>query len=182
MASFASFHSVLRASAPLAAAAALLFSASAAFAADVTVSDAWARASAGPAKTGAAFFTVTNSGSSDDQLLSASSPAVSATDELHTHIKDGDVMRMRQVEKIDVPAGKAVTLQPGGLHVMLMSLSAPLAEGQTFPLTLTFAKAGTIETTVTVKAPGAMGQMDHSQMDHSKMDHGAMDHSGHTKQ
>lgn len=170
--------SISRTLAPLAAAASLLLATGSAWAADITVQDVWARASIGQSPTGAAFLTVTNSGSSDDQLVSVSAPSVSPVTELHTHIKEGDVMRMRPVETIAVPAGQTVTLQPGGLHVMFMKLSGALTEGQTFPMTLTFAKAGAVETTVTVKTAGAM---DHSMMDHSNMDHGAMghDHSKH---
>lgn len=176
-----SIHSLGRFGA-LAAVAATLMTAGAAWAGDITVTDAWARASAGPSKTGAAFVTLTNTGSSDDALLSAEASSVSKVTQLHTHIKDGDVMRMRQVEKIDVPAGQTVTLQPGGLHVMFLDLQGSLTEGQTFPMTLTFAKAGTVETTVTVKTAGAMN---HDMSDHSKMDHGTMggmDHSMHKTQ
>ena len=176
MQSFFSARSVMRTLAPMAAAVALAFSAGTAWAADITVQDVWARSSIGKSPTGAAFLTITNSGAADDQLIAASAPAVSPITELHTHIKDGDVMKMRQVESIAVPAGQTVTLQPGGLHVMFMKLSDSLTEGQSFPMTLTFAKAGTIETTVTVKTAGAMG---HDMNDHSKMDHGKMDHGSH---
>ncbi|MGC2856797.1 copper chaperone PCu(A)C [Novispirillum sp. DQ9] len=127
-----------------------------ALAGDITVSDAWSRASAGPARAGAGFMTITNAGAEADRLVAAAAP-VSATAELHTHVQDGDVMRMREVAAIDVPAGQTVTLQPGGLHVMLMSLHAPLKEGQSFDLTLTFEKAGTVVVPVTVRAAGAMG-------------------------
>lgn len=139
----------------LAMAAALSFSLPA-WAGDITVSDAWSRASAGMARAGAGFMTITNAGAEADRLVGASTP-VSETAELHTHIKDGEVMRMRQVEAIDLPAGQTVTLQPGGLHVMLMSLKDPLKEGQTFDLTLTFEKAGAMTVPVTVQGAGAMG-------------------------
>src|SRR5690606_10830983 len=89
-----------------------------------------------------------------------SSP-VAETAELHTHIKDGEVMRMRPVEAIEVPAGGSVTLKPGGDHVMLMSLRAPLKEGETFPLTLIFEHRGSREVDVTVKSVGATGHESH---------------------
>lgn len=127
-----------------------------AFAGDIAVTDPFARASAGAAKTGAAFMTITNSGSEADSLVSASTPAA-AEAELHTNVMDGSVMRMRPVQSIDVPADGEVSLQPGGLHVMLLDLKAPLKEGQTIPLTLTFAKAGTVTVEVPVKSPAAMG-------------------------
>jgi copper(I)-binding protein len=128
--------------------------ASAAWAVDVH--DAWARASAGMARAGAAFLTIVNHGGADDRLIAASAP-VSAVTELHTHIMDGEVMRMRQVADIPVPAGETVRLQPGGLHIMFMQLEEPLTEGQTFPLTLTFEAAGDMVVPVTVAGPGAMG-------------------------
>ena len=90
----------------------------AALAGDISVDDPFARASAGMARVGAAFMTLRNAGS-DDKLVSASSPVAEHV-ELHGHIKDGDVMRMRSVESIDVPAGGSVQLAPGGLHLMLI--------------------------------------------------------------
>lgn len=129
-----------------------------ALAGDITVSDPFARASAGMAQAGAAFMTLTNSGAAADDLVSASTP-VAANAELHTHIMDGDVMRMRQVPVIDVPAGGSVALKPGGLHVMLLGLKAPLKEGETFPLTLNFAKAGTMTVNVPVKSAAQMAPM-----------------------
>lgn len=125
-------------------------------AADITIKHPWARASAGMAKAGGAFMTIKNAGHAADKLVAAKAD-ISGKVELHTHIKDGDVMRMRQVPHIDVPAmGKAV-LQPGGLHVMFMGLKNPLKEGSKFPLTLVFEKAGEMTVDVTVKGVGAMG-------------------------
>ncbi|WP_299444238.1 copper chaperone PCu(A)C [uncultured Rhodospira sp.] len=121
----------------------------------LTIADPWARASAGMARAGAAFMTITNTGDSD-RLVSATAN-VSDVVELHTHIKDGDVMRMRKVEAIDVPAGETTMLQPGGLHVMFIGLHDPLQEGETFPVTLTFEQAGDVDVDVIVKSVGAMG-------------------------
>jgi copper(I)-binding protein len=64
---------------------------------------------------------------------------------------DGDVMRMRQVDAIDVPAGRTVELKPGGLHLMFMDLKAPLTNGTRFPLTLRFEKAGEVQVQVQVQ-------------------------------
>ncbi len=120
------------------------------------IKDAWARASAGMARAGGAFMVIDNTGGEADRVLSASAP-VSPITELHTHIKDGEVMRMRQVPEIEVPADGTVMLQPGGLHVMFMQLPEPLKEGDTFPVTLTFEKAGDVVVDVTVQGAGAMG-------------------------
>jgi periplasmic copper chaperone A len=146
----------------LLAAGLILAAAGAALAADITVDDPFARASAGPAKAGAAFMTLKNTGPTGDVLTGASAP-VAQQAELHAHIKDGDVMRMREVEQVDVPAGGTVRLEPGGLHVMLIGLKAPLKEGETFPLTLTFAKAGTMTVQVPVKSPAEMPPPAHKQ-------------------
>ena len=127
-------------------------------AADISVQDPFARASAGMAQAGAAFMTLKNASAVNDQLVAASTP-VSATAELHNHIKEGDVVRMRQVPSIEVPAGGSVALQPGGLHVMLLGLKQPLREGETFPLTLTFAHAGAVTVEVPVKSAGEMAPM-----------------------
>ncbi len=123
---------------------------------DITVEAPWARASAGKAKAGAAFMTLNNAGATDDKLIKASAD-VSKKAELHTHIREGDIMRMRRVEAIDVPAGGVATLEPGGDHVMLMGLREPLKEGETFPLTLTFENAGEVTVEVMVMKAGAMG-------------------------
>ena len=140
----------------------------------ITISDPFARASAGRAKAGGGFFTITNKGEAD--RLIAASADVGAKTELHTHIHEGDVMKMRQVEAIDVPAGGEVALKPGGLHVMFMQLKAPLKKGESFPLELTFEKAGTVTIEVPIAGVGAKKAhgMDHGDMkkhDHKKMDH-----------
>lgn len=120
----------------------------------VEITDAWARATPGGAQTGAAYVTITSA--AGDRLTGASTP-VAQKAELHTMTMDGNVMKMRQVDAIDLPAGKAVTLKPGGYHIMLTGLAQPLTAGETFPLTLTFDKAGTQQVTVAVQKVGSMG-------------------------
>jgi len=120
----------------------------------IKVTDAWARAMPGGAQTAAAYVTITST--SADRLTGVSTPAAQKA-ELHTMTMDNGVMKMRQVDGIDLPAGKTVALKPGGYHIMLMGLAQPLKEGQTFPLTLTFQKAGTQQVTVAVQKIGAMG-------------------------
>lgn len=109
----------------------------------------WARPTAPVATTGAVYFTLDNSQGQDERLRSAEA-AVSTTVELHTHLMEGEVMKMRKVESVEVPAGKTVSFRPGGLHVMLIGLKAPLVEGSTFPLTLNFEQAGAVTVAVTV--------------------------------
>lgn len=122
----------------------------------IEVKAAWARATPPNAPAGGAFLSVTNTGAATDNLISASSD-VAKTVELHTHLAQGDVMRMVAVNSIEVQPGKTVDLAPGGLHVMLIGLKKPLKEGESFPLELTFAQAGKVTVSVDVKALGAMG-------------------------
>ncbi|MCP1336541.1 copper chaperone PCu(A)C [Futiania mangrovi] len=112
----------------------------------------WARPAI-PNRPGVVFLTVKNTGETADRLIAASTP-VAGTVEIHTHIKDGDVMRMVRIEGIDVPAGGMAMLQPGGDHLMLFDIPAPYAVGDSFPMTLTFEKAGDVAVEVQVE----MGQ------------------------
>ena len=118
------------------------------------VSNAWARATPGKAENGAAYLTIQSP--TPDRLLSVSAP-VAKKAELHTMSMEGMVMKMRPLANLDIPAGQPVTLKPGGEHVMLLGLDAPLREGQSFPLILTFEKAGTRTVTVAIEKPGAAG-------------------------
>ena len=118
------------------------------------VSDAWARATPAKAENGVAYLTIRSP--TPDRLLSASSPVAKKLG-LHTMEMAGMVMKMRPLATLDIPAGQPVTLKPSGEHIMLMGLNRPLREGQSFPLTLTFEKAGAREVTVAVEKPGAAG-------------------------
>jgi hypothetical protein len=107
-----------------------------------TISNAWARPGAAGAQS-AAYMTITGAGQ-DDALISVAS-AAAATVELHESTTDAEgMMGMHPIERLDVPGNGAVTLEPGGFHVMLMGLSAELAVGDTLALELVFEKAGTV--------------------------------------
>jgi uncharacterized protein YcnI/copper(I)-binding protein len=111
---------------------------------DIAISGAFTRATLPNAPVGGGFLTLANSGAQDDVLVSASA-GFAAEVQLHEMAMDGDVMRMRQLTGgIAVPAGETVTLAPGGLHIMFMGLKAPLVEGETVAVTLTFETAGTV--------------------------------------
>jgi copper(I)-binding protein len=136
----------------------------------VAVKDAWARATVQGQKATGAFMTLTAKDSA--KLVSASSP-VAGVVEVHEMKMDGDVMKMRAVKGgLDLPAGKAVELKPGGYHVMLMDLKVALQKDTTIPMTLVFKDAKGVETKadltlpVSLAAPGAkagdMPAMDHS--------------------
>lgn len=119
---------------------------------DLTVSGAFARASMGQGP-GAAYVTI-HGGDSGDKLVSVSSPRAKHV-ALHSMTMQGDVMRMRKMEAIEVPAKGEVTLAPGGLHLMLEGMSSPLKQGETIPLVLEFEKAGTRNVEAPVRGPGA---------------------------
>jgi periplasmic copper chaperone A len=120
----------------------------------IEVNNGWARATPGKAENGAAYVTIASP--TADRLVSVSTPLAKQA-ELHTMEMKGMVMQMRPVAGIDISAGQPVSLKPGGEHIMLLGLTQPLREGQTFPLTLTFEKAGSQAVTVTVEKPGAAG-------------------------
>jgi copper(I)-binding protein len=122
--------------------------------AQLEVSAAWARATPAKADNGIAFLTIRSPTS--DRLVSVSSP-VAKKAELNTMEMSGMVMKMRPIASLDIPAGQPVTLKPSGEHIMLMGLNGPLREGQSFPLTLTFERAGAREVSVAVEKPGAAG-------------------------
>jgi copper(I)-binding protein len=128
----------------------------AAAAGELAVTGVWARASLGAAKSGAVYLTVENRGAAADRLIAAGTPAASRA-ALHTHIMEEGVMKMRPVAGgIEIPAGGSAVLAPGGLHVMLMGLAAPLEEGARFPLTLTFKRAAPLTVEVPVRSATAM--------------------------
>lgn len=122
---------------------------------DITIGNPWSRATAGRAKNGVVYMTIANNGAAADRLLKAASPIAKMAG-LHISRMEGNLMKMDPVEAIVAAPGKPVELKPGGLHIMLKGLKAPLKEGQMFPLTLTFEKAGPIEVMVMVGKAGAM--------------------------
>jgi len=115
----------------------------------------WARATPPTAPTGGGFLTITNKGTAADRLVSASSPAAASV-QVHEMKMEGNVMRMRELANgLEIAPGATVTLAPGGLHMMMMGLKAPLKQGEKVPLTLVFEKAGTIDVEIAVEAMGA---------------------------
>ena len=142
--------------------AALLALTTAPVIADITVKDPWVRATVPQQKATGAFMQITAPKAA--RLVEARSPVAGVT-EIHEMTMDNDIMRMRAVPGIDLPAGKAVELKPGGYHVMLMDLKAPITEGQEVPVTLVIEGADKKRETVVIKATaralGASGAMDH---------------------
>lgn len=131
-------------------AAALMVAASAHAQTNVSVKDAWVRATVPTQKATGAFMQL--QAAKDSQFVSASSP-LTPNVEVHEMAMQGDVMRMRQVQALDLPAGKTVELKPGGYHIMLLNLKAQVKEGETVPFTLVFEGKDGKRETVEIKAP-----------------------------
>jgi len=131
---------------------------------DVEIVHPYAVPSVPGASNGAAYITaLENGGKTADRLLRASTPVAQRV-ELHTMSVDAQgVMRMREIESVELAPGARVTMQPGiGMHLMLVGLKQPLKAGDSFPITLEFAKAGKVEITLGVQAPkGAAGMETH---------------------
>jgi len=119
----------------------------------IKIENAYVRATAPGQPAAGAFMKIENSGSAD-QLVSASSPAAGEV-QLHQMSMEGNVMKMGQVKDIAVPASGSVDLKPGGYHIMLMNIKAPLRAGETVPVKLKFAKAGEVEVKLPVNAVGS---------------------------
>ena len=120
--------------------------------AQVKVEGAWARPTVPGQQGGGGFMTLHSERA--DRLLGGSTPLAERF-ELHTMTMQGDVMEMRQVDTIDLPAGQRIELKPGGLHVMFIGLKRPLTVGSKLPVTLRFERAGEVKVEMTVMAKPA---------------------------
>ena len=119
------------------------------------ISHPWTRATPPTAPSGGGFVTITNKGAAPDRLIAARSGASDRV-EIHEMKMDGNVMRMRELEKgLEIPAGATVMLKPGGFHILFLGLKAPLGKDARVPLTLVFEKAGSLDDVLVVEAMGA---------------------------
>jgi len=110
-------------------------------------------------KSGGAYMTITNTGDTPDRLIEvrADFPRVM----LHNSVTEDGVAKMLHLEGVDIPAGETIELAPGGIHVMLMGLTAPLTVGTEIPATLVFENAGELDVTLNVETRGTDAE-DHS--------------------
>jgi copper(I)-binding protein len=125
----------------------------------ISVELAFARATPGRAVTGAAYMTLVNGGTSADKLVGAETPAADKV-QFHKETEENGISRMREVHDVQLAPGAKIVFKPGEMHMMLVGLKQPLIEGQTFPLTLQFEKAGKVEVTVPIQKVGAMQHED----------------------
>jgi copper(I)-binding protein len=115
------------------------------------ISQPWSRATSAGMPMGVAYLTITNQGKKADALIAASTPAAARVEIHHTTLVDG-MARMRPLAEIPIPAGETVKIEPGGMHLMLVDLKAPLAAGKPVPLTLEFRVAGRVTLDLAVEA------------------------------
>ncbi len=127
---------------------------------NVVVQDPYVRLAPPSAPATGAFMVLRNTGSKDVKVVKADNP-VSKVTELHTHINDNGVMKMRPVPGIDIKAGGEAVLKPGSLHVMLIDLKAPMKEGEVVPITLTFEDGSTKQVDANVVRPTPAPMMEH---------------------
>ena len=124
---------------------------------DIKISHPWARASlAAKVRNGVSYMSIHNSGAGSDRLIGVSTQIADRA-ELHAHDMKGDVMKMRPLDAIDVPAGGMVEFKPGGLHIMLFGLKTPLKKGHSFPMRLKFESAGDVDLMVVIEAGTSAG-------------------------
>jgi copper(I)-binding protein len=123
---------------------------------DLTIEHAWSKATIGAGRPGVFYVEIANKGSSDDALISIATPAADMPMLHETVVTDG-VASMPHAMSIPVPAGQSVQLSPGGYHGMLMGLTTALKDGDSFPVTLTFEKAGEVTVNVDVLSLRAEG-------------------------
>jgi len=116
----------------------------------IRASDAWALALPPVSQTGAAYLTLVNDGAETQRLVSASGEIADRV-EIHNHVMDGGVMKMRPVEHVEVEPGSKITFEPGGLHVMLIGLREPLVAGESFVIDLQFDDGGSLKTEVSIR-------------------------------
>ena len=135
------------------------FAASGADAPSVRVANAWARATVPGQNTGAAYVDLTSDRGAT--LVAAGSPLAGRV-ELHSMTNDGGVMRMRQLPKVALPAGKTVKLEPNGIHLMLIDLKQPLKPGDKLPLVLSVQSSGMSLTTLNIEAEVRANGAQHS--------------------
>lgn len=118
----------------------------------LVIGDPWSRPTFEGMPTGVAYLTITNNGALEDTLIAARTPAAARVEFHRTSIEAG-MARMRPVEMLVVAPNSTVSAEPGGLHLMLMGLKAPLVEGTSVPLVLTFKSAGDVTVQLRVGAP-----------------------------
>ncbi|MEJ2136983.1 MAG: copper chaperone PCu(A)C [Desulfofustis sp.] len=126
----------------------------------ITVQDAWIRGIPPSATTTAAFMTIHNAGL-DDAILKSADCEVAENVQIHTMEQVGEIMKMKEVSELRIPANGQAILAPKGYHIMLIGLVRPIKEGESIPLSLNFADRPTVVVDAVVKKWGSMPPMSH---------------------
>lgn len=127
---------------------------------DLTVTHPWTKETAEGQKNAGVFMEITIKGTEKDYLIRAETNTAEKV-ELHAHVHENGVMKMRAVEKIEIVPGEKLELKPGSYHVMLFNLKKPFVKGEEIPVTLYFEKAGKISVVGRVEAHDFKGMQDH---------------------
>jgi len=125
----------------------------------VEIKDPWIRATAPGQNTAAGYMTIRNKSAQSERLVGGSSEAAAKV-QTHVSVKDGDIIRMREVKGYDIPAKGSFELKPNGSHLMLVDLKRPLKEGEKVPVLLKFEKSGEMKVDFEVR-PLAGGSSEH---------------------
>ena len=138
-------------------------------ASSLSISDPWIAATPKGASTAAGYLTITNNSGSDDRLIGATMARAQSV-QIHEMTMDGGIMRMRQIDGIRIPAHGSETLEPGGYHLMLLSIQGPFVAGEKVDVTLDFERAGKVDTVFEVRNRDGQSQMNMGPS--MEMDHG----------
>ena len=143
---------------------------------ELNIGHPWARPTLGQSLNGAAYLTIENKGQTDDTIVAVETPGARKA-ELHTHIVEDSVVKMRKLGNgLRVPAGETVKFEPGSHHIMLLGVKEALKLGQKMPLTLVFQNAGAIDVMVNIEMQPAAAAGE------SKGEAAVVDHSNHGTQ
>jgi len=123
---------------------------------DIEIGHVWTRATAAGMTTAAIYFPLLNTGSAPDKLIGATSDLAGKI-EIHQDLNENGISKMRKLDMLPLDPNIPVALSPGGTHLMAFGVKQQLKQGEKFPLTLQFEKAGTIKVDAVIEAPGAMG-------------------------
>jgi copper(I)-binding protein len=121
---------------------------------DIQVRHPWSRATSPDANVGVGYMEIRNTGTQPDRLVAVSTPVAKRV-EMHVTLREGEVMRMQQVQGFDIPARERVTLRPGSSHLMLVELARPLKKGERFAMRLRFERAGEMDVELEVQERGS---------------------------
>ena len=124
--------------------------------AQIRIENGWARATAPGAKIAAGYLLIRNEAAAPDRLIGASAPSAERV-ETHVTLREGEVMRMREVKGYDIPARGSFELKPGGAHLMFVNIKTPFQEGAKVPLMLRFEHAGELKIELQIGRLGAAG-------------------------